>query len=90
MELSNNFNIHRLRYDLHTFMKFSNYEVVYLVLFIYFNSKVSVAGQSVVVSPPMALKRSALFVRNVRKIGHTKISKLLSELGAERVQINFR
>lgn len=38
---------------------------------------------------PIQLKKPTLFIRNVKKIGPKNVQKVMSDMGAERLQINY-
>jgi len=50
--------------------------------------QMTVDGKKLRVSAPAPLTKPALFVRNVKKVGATKLAKLVADTGAEHFQLN--
>ena len=47
-------------------------------------------GQKLIITEPKQIKKPSLFIRNVRKIGHSKLVALMSQMGCDRLRINNR
>ena len=47
-------------------------------------------GQKLIVAAPKQIKKPSLFIRNVRKIGHSKLVAVMSQMGCDRLRINNR
>lgn len=47
-------------------------------------------GQKLMITEPKQIKKPSLFIRNVRKIGHSKLVAVMSQMGCDRLRINNR
>ena len=54
----------------------------------YYYSKITVNNASLQVEAPRQIKKPSLFIRNVRKIGSSKLLAVMNQMNCERVRIN--
>lgn len=52
--------------------------------------QININGQRLTVSEPKQVKKPALFIRNVLKIGPPKLEAVMSQMGCDRLRINNR